>query len=389
MLLLSPVAGRDPDNGDVTYTEQLLARPPDGVEYVGYPEALRNGTLVEHARRRPGEGTMAALRREGPAMVREAMINQARSQGLLFRERFRHFSVAAGAFDVVHAHVFSVGMRGATRVPLVISNSVRLEELYRDGFGVPTARVDRLRRLDIGLARATGVTHSAYGHAGAARVVCFSEHLRQVFLGEGPAAPERYVVVPPGVDPGPAPTPASRAEPFHLGFIGDWHAKGGDLVLEAHRQLRAEGWPARLTVVGGKPRLGPEESARLQITWLPRLPRGRLLGEVVPSLSAFAYPSRFDGLPLTLLEVMAQGVPVIVSNYGALPEVVAHGRAGIVIEGGNVQRLVAALQGLQDRSARVRLGTAARERVLSSYDISAVGASLASIYVAAHEASSR
>lgn len=41
VLLLSPVRALDPQNGDVTYPEQLLASPPDGVVYTTYAEALR------------------------------------------------------------------------------------------------------------------------------------------------------------------------------------------------------------------------------------------------------------------------------------------------------------------------------------------------------------
>src|SRR3954451_21667123 len=51
VLLISPVAGLDTPNGDVTYTQGLLAHPPPDVEYESYLEALESGRLRELARR--------------------------------------------------------------------------------------------------------------------------------------------------------------------------------------------------------------------------------------------------------------------------------------------------------------------------------------------------
>ena len=58
VLLMSPVSGHDIPGGDVSYTEALLARPPAGVTYTTYVDALREGTLVERGRR-PKHGAMA------------------------------------------------------------------------------------------------------------------------------------------------------------------------------------------------------------------------------------------------------------------------------------------------------------------------------------------
>src|SRR4051794_6991425 len=112
VLLLSPLRGLDPPNGDVTYTEQLLAHPPDGVRYVPYDAALDAGELVERFRRRPGESMRTAFSRDGDwaRFAREAAINRVRQRGLLFREQFRHFELCEGAFDLVHVHVFSVAL---------------------------------------------------------------------------------------------------------------------------------------------------------------------------------------------------------------------------------------------------------------------------------------
>ena len=103
VLLLSPVRELDPQNGDVTYTEQLLASPPAGVVYTTYAEALRDRTIVERFRRFPEESFYAAVLREPRPwrLAYEAGENLASRRGHLFREQFRFFDVDPGAFDLV------------------------------------------------------------------------------------------------------------------------------------------------------------------------------------------------------------------------------------------------------------------------------------------------
>ena len=378
VLLLSPVRELDPANGDVTYTEQLLANPPQGVRYTSYDEALADGTLIERFRRQPGATPLAAMRREPQPwkLLREAAVNAARRRGLLFREPFRFFDVDPNAFDLVHSHVFSVRLGGD--LPLVVSNSIQIDRLYTDGFGMNPAQVRRLERRDRWLAARCGVTHSAYGQHGAVRVVCFSEYLKQSLLAAGTKS-NRLAVVPPGVDTEALPALATTG-PMHLGFVGEWKAKGGQQVLDAFLRLRRKHPDIRLTVVGGEAQFGPEESEKFGITWLPRQDRGVLIGEVLPQFSVFVYPSRFDGLPLTLLEVMALGIPVIVSDYGALPEVVDKGRAGIVAPLGQPDALYEALCLVVDPAVRAQLGRAGMTRVRKCYNLRSTSAALGNVY---------
>lgn len=168
--------------------------------------------------------------------------------------------------------------------------------------------------------------------------------------------------------------------PFTIGFIGDWVGKGGDIVLAAHRRLRSEGATPRLLVVGSEPRLSEAETEELEIEWLPRQPRSALLHDIVPRMSVLAYPSRCDGVPLTLLEVMSAGVPPIVSNYRALPEVVDHGASGVVIPVDDVDRLTVALRNLLEPEERETLGAAARARILDRYTRTQTAPALTRVY---------
>jgi glycosyltransferase involved in cell wall biosynthesis len=391
VLLLSPLADRDPPNGDVTYTEQLLRRPPPGVSYVTYAQALREGTIEECYRRRRGESVVAVLkqRQDVPRLLRETVVNRLRRRGLLFREPFRFFRVNPQAFDLVHAHVFTVGLIGSP-LPLAVSNSVPLDALYLDAYRQPKATVAFRRWADRQLAMRTGLVHSAYGLERADVAICLSNFMQQSLLEQG-VPPGRLVVVPPTVEASPQGVPQSLGidRQFTVGFIGDFDAKGGNLVLEAHQRLRASGVDATLTVVGSEPRCSESESRQHRISWLPRQSRSELLKTVIPSFTVFAYPTRFDGLPSTLLEVMAAGIPPIVSSYRALPEVVAYGEAGLIVPPNDPAALFEALRILLDGSRRARFGQAARQRIAQCYSAEATSRSLERAYSLAIDNRSR
>ena len=86
--------------------------------------------------------------------------------------------------------------------------------------------------------------------------------------------------------------------------------------------------------------------------------------EWLPAFDVFALCSDSEGLPIALLEAMACGVPAIVTAVGAMPEVVGHGRAGILVppqDRAALAREIAALCG--DAGRRSALADAALRRV--------------------------
>src|SRR5206468_11016146 len=65
----------------------------------------------------------------------------------------------------------------------------------------------------------------------------------------------------------------------------------------------------------------------------------------VPRLLAaadvYVHPSLFEALPTSLLEAMATGLPVVATRVGGVPEIVAHGRTGLLVEAGRPDELAA------------------------------------------------
>jgi len=83
--------------------------------------------------------------------------------------------------------------------------------------------------------------------------------------------------------------------------------------------------------------------------------------------SVFVLPSYFEGLPMGVLEAMAQGVPVVATEVGGVRDALGND-AGLLIRPGDVSALAEALLAiLRDRALRERMGEAGRQRVEAEY----------------------
>ncbi|HLH29376.1 MAG TPA: glycosyltransferase family 4 protein, partial [Acidimicrobiales bacterium] len=369
----------DPFCGDVVYTEALLENPPPGWTYVPYTDALRTGELYEHGRR----SALSAATGLGPrgralfTVAREHALNALRDRGALFREPFRFMEIR-GSFDLVHCHTYSVRWTGVP-TPVLVSNAVPLRELYEKARGWGARRVAVADAADRLLARALRVDHIEHGLGAVDRVVAFTRTLADWYVDAG--VPGERVDVVPCFPAELELIGARRPAPGRVGFVaGEFAAKGGSTVLAAMAEVRRTRSDAHLVVAGG----GSPDPRALEAagaTAIGYLPRRQLLAEMLPSCAVFAYPSRFDGLPLTLLEAMAVGLPCAVSEYFALPEIV--GAGGRAVPGDDPVELARALLELLDPATNEAVGAAALERFRTTYSPEAVRPKLAESYAAA------
>jgi glycosyltransferase involved in cell wall biosynthesis len=88
-----------------------------------------------------------------------------------------------------------------------------------------------------------------------------------------------------------------------------------------------------------------------------------------------------DGIPNSLAEAMAVGIPVITSAVGGIPELVSHGETGLIYEPGDASGIAAGITGLLAEEGRRRaLGSAARRRVSEKFDIVQAAGSLQELF---------
>jgi len=103
----------------------------------------------------------------------------------------------------------------------------------------------------------------------------------------------------------------------------------------------------------------------------PVYDQNRLIHEMCEA-SVFVLPSHAEGMPVALLEAMALGVPCLGSNVGGIPDLLALGEAGKIVEPHAPAQLANALvEFLTDAQLRERLGRAAFERVRMHYSAEA------------------
>lgn len=84
----------------------------------------------------------------------------------------------------------------------------------------------------------------------------------------------------------------------------------------------------------------------------------------------FLYWSEHDNMPNAVLEAMAAGLPIITNNVGAIPEMIRHGKDGLIV---TKQTLPQALNDVLSKPAlRQRLGTAARARAAATFSTASI-----------------
>ena len=91
---------------------------------------------------------------------------------------------------------------------------------------------------------------------------------------------------------------------------------------------------------------------------------------LIPAFDVSCLPSRWEAYPLVVMEAMAAGVPVVVSDCGGLPSMVSEGVEGLRCPPGDERAFAAALTALlADPARRARMGQAARLRAERDFDL--------------------
>lgn len=159
-----------------------------------------------------------------------------------------------------------------------------------------------------------------------------------------------------------------------IGTVGNFTAKKDHAsLLAATARLVDEHPGIRLVLVGSGP-LEDELRARARALGI----EGTVVFagsrddvfDLLPALDVFTLSSRFEGLPIALLEAMACGVPPVATRVGGIPEVVTDGRDGSLVEPGDPEALATVLgKLLADPVARQEMGAQAARRA-AAFDLS-------------------
>ena len=327
-----------------------LVTVPESVRGHGREFALRHARLLGSAPLRYLRTLAAALRRG-----RRGLRDFARAGWLAGQMR-------ADGVDHLHTHFISTPADVAELVAglaaLPFSISAHAKDIYRSD------PADLRRKLQA--ARFT--------------VTC-TEFNRQTLADIAPQATVRRMYH--GVDHGlfhPTQRKPDRAVPLILSVGRLREKKGLDTLIDACAALRDRGRAFACEIVGYG-----EEQARLQaqIESLGLSDHVRLVGKLAREqviaryarAAVYVQPSRIaadgdrDGIPNVLLEAMAIGLPVVASRVSGIPELVAHGHNGLLVEPDHPEALADAItQLIEQPQLCADLGCRARQTVTESFD---------------------
>ena len=185
----------------------------------------------------------------------------------------------------------------------------------------------------------------------------------------------------------PAPQPFRILVPASLVPV-----KGHAHVLDAVAELRARGLVLELEIVGDGPLRGQLTDAVLRlglegcVAFRGTLSHQRLLHELsrgswdVVVLGSVPAAGEKEGIPVSLVEAMSFGLPVVATSLGGIPELLGDG-AGLLVPPGDAQALADVIEQLAcDPELRARVAQAARARVEEAFDIERTAGTLASLF---------
>jgi len=264
--------------------------------------------------------------------------------------------------DVIHAHWASYPSTAALALGRLLGKPFGFTCHAHDIF-----LHDHLLREKIESA-AVPVTISRYN------VAWLAEHVTR-------QARDRLTVIHCGVDLPSLPFQADAREEDLIVTVGRLDPiKGLDVLVDALADLKRQGRRFRCRVIGEGPLRGQLQASidRQGLQERVKLVGARPQSEVRAALCAatiFALPSQItpsgdrDGIPVSLMEAMAAGAPVVSTSVSGIPELIEDGREGLLVSPRDSRALAEALARLFDDGAlRRRLAAAARGKIEREFD---------------------
>jgi glycosyltransferase involved in cell wall biosynthesis len=261
-------------------------------------------------------------------------------------------AVRAARPDIVHTHLVHADVYGALNGRTLVSTKHN-DDPFRAG---------AFRFVERALARR------------AARIVTITEALRRFQISRVGIPAAKLMTIHYGLDELPRAWGANPADDVPpdarvlLAVCRLERQKGVDVAVRAFAAVRSRHPDVELVVLGEGPERGALESLAQELGVPTRLP-GR-----VPDVAAWlrratllVHPVRWEGFGLAVLEAMVAGVPVVASRVSSLPELVADGETGVLVEADDPAALAAGIERVL--AAPAQLGEAGRQRARDEFSV--------------------
>lgn len=280
-------------------------------------------------------------------------------------------------FDVVHTHSSKTGVLGRfaarlANVPCIVHTV--------HGFAFPAAKT-RLQRRVFHIMEWLGARCSH-------KVICLHEEDARICRDELGLPPEKIIILPNGVDiekfQPPRETvnqaelrdilglPESRKIILMVGRL--WEQKNPKCLIDAYRRLWDKGDPGADLVLVGDGELLPVLAETVRQVGLDK--HVHFLGwrtdtpALMQASDIFVLPSRWEGMPLAILEAMSSGLPIVVTDIPGNRHLVEDNIHGLLFPNEDDEALCESLHRLLEAPELcLHLGRLGREKVVTEHNI--------------------
>lgn len=254
--------------------------------------------------------------------------------------------------DIVHAHSTKAGLVGRLAARLAHIPAV----FTAHGWAFTEGVAERSRRLAIMLERRAAKWSKA--------IICVSEYDRKLALSLGVGNEALLIRIHNGV-PDVSRLPQSGTERHKVRLVSIARLdvpKDHVLLVEALATVHDIAW--ELELIGDGPLTETVRERVHALGLADKVLFSGLCNDVPQRLEKadiFVLVSRWEGLPLSILEAMRAGVPVVASNVGGVSEAVQDDRTGYLVDKGDMPMLADRLRRLMlDKQLRGQMGEAGR-----------------------------
>lgn len=281
---------------------------------------------------------------------------------------------------IIHSHRYKENL-----LALLLARARGIKRLVTTVHGLSESPVRT--QTDLGSRMKTKIDYFVLTH-GFDRVVAVSQEMRRALIQEYGFHPERVEVIYNGIALRGASPSSSRSgsDDVHIGTVSRMvPVKDLDLFLDVAAEIKRRTDKVRFSILGD----GPQKQRLIQrakdLQLEERIEFVSPIPDPLPyyeSLDLYLNTSLHEGIPLSILEAMACGKPVVAPSVGGLPEIISHGEHGLVVHGREPSDFAdACLKILQDGKVRTLMGESASKRIADRFSSAQMAESYRRSYV--------
>ena len=272
--------------------------------------------------------------------------------------------------DLLHAHTWKSGFIGRSVALVQGVPSIYTVHMWPFGPALPW------------LWRVVGPPVERMAARWSRRLITVSESAAEVGREFRIAHPSRIVAIENGIGDCSARAELHRRKVPVIAMVARFTAlKDHETMLRAFAAVKAQ---ARLLLVGDGPTRGAAERLVGELGIGEQVEFAGERGDienVLTGVDIFALASKNEMLPISIIEAMRAGLPVVASRLGGIPQLTLEGLTGLLVESGSILELAGALTRLvEDRDLRIQMGRRGRERYEQRFNSRLMCAHTMSVY---------